>query len=182
MKLAEKAIVATVVLVAAVIAFDWLWSRRDGEIERLVVERDSLAARTLAKIETVTVYVARADSSKARSDRSKRASDAADQLVDIVDSTTLAVRVTPTAPPRLVITPAEVVADLVKLRKTSADQAVTILDLRAAVSRATDALADARTIIHTDSVVIRKLAANQCDRRCKLLVFGSGLALGLIVR
>ncbi len=164
---------AIVVLIAA---GSFLLGR--ASVTPLDVRRDSLRAALVARIDTVKVYVERANRSKQQSDASKSASDAADAKIEIVDPTTIALRYTPTAAPALYSIPPELVTDLLTLRRTVDDQAVTILDTRAALSHAQGALGTAVALHVADSTRVVQLQRSQCDRRCKATLLTIGALLG----
>lgn len=116
-----------------------------------------------AAVETVTVYVPIAAKSKARS-------DSADTLIDVVSDTMLSVHITPSAPPTIVIVPPQVTNDLITLRRTVSDQARAIVSLQ--------------QLVHTDSVVIRRLdslVVAQRPSRCGAKCGGSIVAGGLLL-
>lgn len=151
-----------------------------ASVTALDVRRDSIRTVFVAKIDTVTVYVDQANASHKKSSASKSASDAADAKIEVVDPTTIALRITPSAPPTIHVVPPELVTDLITLRRTVADQAKTILDTRAALSHAQGALKTAVDLHAADSTRIAQLQKSQCDRSCKITLLAIGALAGVV--
>lgn len=167
-----------VLIVVALVVGAFLAGR--ASVTALDVRRDSLRSALAARIDTVTVYVDRANRAKVRSDASKTASDASDAAVTVIDTMTVAIRVTPAAPPVLYPIPPEMIAAHLNLRRTVADQATTILDTRAALSHAQGALGTAVSLHAADSTRIAQLQRRQCDTKCKVTLLSLGALLGAI--
>lgn len=173
------AFVATAIVVL-LIAGAFYAGRASARLDALSVKSDSIRTVLVAKIDTVTIYVAQADSSKRKSDASKAASDSAVAKIVVVDPTTIALRLTPTSAPSFHSIPAEMIAAHLRQQITIDDQAKTILDTRAALSHAQGALKTAVDLNRVDSTRIVQLQQSQCDRRCKAVLLGLGALIGAI--
>jgi hypothetical protein len=148
-----------------------------ASVADLEMRRDTLIVERKLAADTVIKYLRIADTSKARSDRSKAKSDSADAKLSIESDTTVRVHETPEKPARVAVVPAEVTRDLLTLRQTAKDQATTIFDQRAAMSRQAHSLSLDSLQFQVDAQIIGRLKRNQCSLECKIALVGTGFVI-----
>jgi hypothetical protein len=138
--------------------------------------RDTIRlADTTYLTQTDTLYLDRKATKKAKgaSDSAKAVSDSADAKVEIIDSAS--VRVADT----VAIVPPEVVADLLALRLTVAEQDTTIQKQGAEILRLYQRDTTQQWRIETRDRLIRELSKPKCGKKCGFLL---GVATVIVVR